>query len=90
MVKKLTLKDLEKTAQKRGGYCLAKEYKNSSVKIEWECSEGHIFEATIRDVRSGRWCPRCSQSFFLKKNSADFLLKQFSTQIFLNPVQTGY
>ena len=67
MTKKLTLKDLARTAEKRGGYCLATTYENSTIKVEWECSEGHMFLATTRDVRSGRWCPRCSQSFFFKE-----------------------
>lgn len=67
MTKKLTLEELELTAQRRGGHCLATKYKNSSSKVKWKCSEGHVFDATTRDVRSGRWCPRCSKSFFFKE-----------------------
>jgi predicted nucleic acid-binding Zn-ribbon protein len=67
MAQKLTLKDLALTAQKRGGYCLATHYKNSGSKVEWQCSEGHVFDASARQVRSGSWCPRCSQSFFFRE-----------------------
>jgi len=82
MTKKLTLKDLARTAEKRGGYCLATTYENSRIKVEWECSEGHVFLATTSDVRSGRWCPRCSQSFFFKEEICRLSFEAIFNQTF--------
>ena len=46
-----------------GGRCLAKSYKNSRMKLFWECQAGHIWNATANDVLNGKsWCPQCAAS----------------------------
>jgi hypothetical protein len=32
----------------------------SSLKVWWKCNNGHSWEATVRDRKSGRGCPYCS------------------------------
>ena len=77
MTKKLTIDQLQLTAQNREGECLVQNYVNSSQKIDWKCANGHIFSASTRDVRSGKWCPTCAKHFFSKKNYAEQHLNKF-------------
>ncbi len=58
----LTLEDLQKAAEFRGGKCLAeKAPENEYVKIKWQCSEGHIFESSVYTILgAGHWCPECT------------------------------
>lgn len=61
MPKRLTLEDVQKTAEERGGKCLSDEYKNAREKLLWECELGHTWWATTGNVRSrGSWCPECA------------------------------
>lgn len=64
--KKLTIEDMHLLASSRGGKCLSKKYVNSQNKLEWECSEGHRWEAVPAKVRCGQWCRKCSGN--AKKN----------------------
>lgn len=58
----LTLEELQKAAEFRGGKCLAEKVpENEYVKIKWQCSEGHIFESSIYTILGGgHWCPECT------------------------------
>lgn len=58
----LTLCDLQKAAEFRGGKCLADKIpENEYVKIKWQCSEGHIFESSVYTILgAGHWCPECT------------------------------
>jgi len=47
-------------AKSKLGKCLSKKYVDSSTKLEWECKEGHIWEAIPSNVKKGHWCPKCS------------------------------
>lgn len=54
----LTLKDAQAAASQRGGLCMASK---AGGLMQWQCSEGHTFEATAhRVVRRRQWCGRCS------------------------------
>jgi len=55
----LTIQDMQKTAQDRGGRCLSKRYFGSSKKLLWECLRGHRWKAQPEQVRHGSWCPAC-------------------------------
>lgn len=58
----LTLEELQKAAQFRGGKCLAdKAPENEYVKIKWQCQEGHVFESSVFTIlKGGHWCPECT------------------------------
>lgn len=63
----VTIKDIQETARSRGGKCLDKSYIKSTVKMRWECSEGHRWKSTAGTVRGGSWCPECA-----KKNAGSY------------------
>ena len=60
-----TLKDMLEHAESKGGKCLAKEYKNSTYRLLFECSCGHKWRATPLEImgkksQPGAWCPKCT------------------------------
>lgn len=56
----LTIDEMHETARQRNGLCLSEEYINSQTPLFWQCQQGHTWEATPSDVRSGTWCKICS------------------------------
>lgn len=61
-LEKLSIEEMQKRAQKKGGKCLSEKYVNSQTKLEWQCNKGHIWPAKPSDIRQGRWCPICWQN----------------------------
>lgn len=55
-----TLEEMQKTAMERGGECLSKKYINSQTYLQWECHEGHIWNAKPNTIKNGSWCKECS------------------------------
>ncbi len=62
----LTIENMKKVAEEKGGRCSSDTYVNARSKLRWECSEGHQWEATPDSIKRGSWCPTCS-----KKESGD-------------------
>lgn len=58
---KSTLKEIQELAIERGGKCLSDSYKNDATKMEWLCSENHIWIATPNNIKRGKWCPTCTK-----------------------------
>lgn len=54
-----TINDMKKIAKNKGGICLSDQYINSSTKLIWQCSEGHIWKTAPSNVVQGQWCPEC-------------------------------
>jgi len=59
--KKLSIQEMQNIAEKRGGKCLSEKYINSKTKLKWQCSKGHVWEATPGNIKAGDWCPVCSR-----------------------------
>lgn len=64
----LTVKEMQKIAEKERGKCLSKGYINHHTQIKWQCKEGHTWEAPYNYVKLGYWCPTCSESKPLRPN----------------------
>jgi hypothetical protein len=60
-VRRLTLEQMQRIAESRGGSCLSKSYRNSATKLEWRCSTGHEWAATPLQIKKGHWCPFCAR-----------------------------
>lgn len=58
-LQKGNIKEMNKIAERRGGKCLSTEYVNNKTKLKWQCSQGHVWEATPRVIKRGKWCPIC-------------------------------
>jgi len=59
-VKKLSILEMQKLANKKDGKCLSEEYKNIHTKLKWQCNEGHIWKALPSNIKRGHWCPSCA------------------------------
>ena len=57
---RLSIEEMHKMAEQRGGACLSTIYRNINTKLKWQCAEGHVWEATGASVRKGTWCGVCS------------------------------
>ena len=60
-LEKLTVSDLQKAAEFRGGKLLSTEYDGDPThKLAWQCHDGHTFEASPKLIlEGGHWCPEC-------------------------------
>lgn len=54
------LEEIRSLAARRGGQCLATEYKGSDTQLPFECADGHGWNARPQDVLRGTWCRRCA------------------------------
>ena len=63
----LMIEELQEIASQRGGKCLSSKYINARTKLEWECKEGHEWEATYHNIKKGHWCPKCAKEVGLKR-----------------------
>ncbi len=58
----LTIEEMNKLAEEKGGKCLSTIYINTRTKLKWQCKEGHIWEATPDNIKRGTWCPVCARN----------------------------
>lgn len=59
----LTIEEMRKIAESKGGRCLSNKYINANSKLLWECSEGHQWKAIPISIKRGTWCPKCADTF---------------------------
>jgi len=55
-----TLGSVQQAAMKHGGRCISTKYVNGRTKLEFECGQGHRWYARPDNIKSGKWCPKCS------------------------------
>lgn len=78
-----TINDLIKIAEKNGGKCLADDYLGEKIIVKWQCSNGHVFEKTPRDVlHSHLWCPYCKK--YTSEERCRFILEKCLQQKFVS------
>lgn len=59
--RRYSLDDAIAYAHSRGGECVSSEYFTAESKLEWKCSEGHIWSQSLGVIRrQNLWCPYCS------------------------------
>lgn len=57
----ITINEIQEIAIKQGGKCVSESFKGWKYKLVWECAEGHNWEATLSNVKYGKWCPTCGK-----------------------------
>jgi len=62
----LSIKEMKKIAEDRGGVCLSTQYTNSSTSLKWQCADGHEWNATPSSIKMGSWCPECGLTNILE------------------------
>ncbi|WP_345239571.1 hypothetical protein [Pontibacillus salipaludis] len=61
-MKKITIEEAIKEAEKRKGNCLSNEIINTTTPLKWRCNKGHTWESNLAKIKSGSWCPQCSRA----------------------------
>ena len=88
-VEDITLEDLKKAAEFRGGECLATEaeYVDFYTPIKWKCARGHEFMMSPNLVlKGGHWCPSevpsdCEGKKFLWDYDTEAQVNPFFAQV---------
>ena len=62
MCKRSDIIELQHHAISRDGILLSTKYINNNTKMEWQCSEGHVFSAKWSNIKNNGWCPQCSKN----------------------------
>ena len=57
---RLSIKDMNEIAKKKGGKCLSKYYKGMNKNLRWQCNKGHVWETTPSHIKRTSWCPNCA------------------------------
>ncbi len=57
----LTIQEMDRLAESRGGKCLSDIYVNAQTPLLWQCRAGHSWKAAPSSVKSGTWCPVCAR-----------------------------
>lgn len=86
---KPTLDTLQAFAKVKKGTLISSIYVNNREKLEWECSEGHIWKASWNSIQHmSSWCPTCAN---LAKPSIQSLLEyaQSNQGLLLSTVYTN-
>lgn len=56
-----TIQKMREIAAKNNGICLSLKYVGMFHKLQWKCSNDHIWEAKPLDILvKHKWCPQCS------------------------------
>lgn len=85
----LTLADMQKAAEFRGGKCLSETMEKGdwTGKLRFQCAFGHTFEASPRLVlEGGHWCPQCERESW--NYAARAKVDPFFAQVW-NPLHTA-
>lgn len=61
----LNLEQCRHVAESKGGKCLSDSYINVESIMTWQCDQGHIWNASMNNVKRSTWCPRCKPNFKL-------------------------
>ena len=57
---RLTIREMHRLAEARGGKCLSDSYVNNRTPLLWECKDGHRWQAGGGNIRAGKWCLICA------------------------------
>ncbi|CAG8807821.1 3923_t:CDS:1, partial [Gigaspora margarita] len=55
----ITLEIAKQIAYTRNGKCISEKYVNNQLPLLWCCKKGHLWKASLSNVKSGTWCPYC-------------------------------
>jgi len=56
--RRISMKKIQMIAKSRNGKCLSDSY-DPGKHLKWQCEFGHIWEASIYNIKPGSWCPIC-------------------------------
>jgi hypothetical protein len=73
---KLTIQEMRRLAESRGGKCLTEVYAGNKASLLWECREGHRWKANANHIKKGEWCPVCAGHSKPSMDEIQYLAKE--------------
>ncbi len=55
------LEAMQQKATIHGGKCLSNTYRHVQFPLQWQCRNGHTWNASAQSVKQGRWCKQCDK-----------------------------
>ncbi|MCK6593648.1 MAG: zinc-ribbon domain-containing protein [Bacteriovoracaceae bacterium] len=55
------IEELKKIAISKKGKLLSRQYLGSTIPLQWQCSERHIWKSPPSYIKNGNWCPVCAR-----------------------------
>lgn len=55
-----TIEHMQLLANKKNGECLSDTYLGHGSHLLWKCSCGYKWKCTPKNIKKGRWCPKCA------------------------------
>jgi len=55
-----TIEHMHKLACQKNGECLSVIYNGHGSHLLWKCTCGYQWKCTPKNIKKGRWCPKCS------------------------------
>jgi len=60
LLDELTIEDMKKAAEFRGGKCLSTKVTGVYDQLDWKCAFDHTFQGSpVLILKGGHWCPEC-------------------------------
>lgn len=75
---RLTIEEMQRIAQSRGGECLSPQYMGKRTHLIWRCHDRHTWRARPMSIRAGTWCPECCSHVAenLCRQAFEFLMQE--------------
>ncbi len=75
---KYHLEDIQRLATARSGKCLSTEYLGYGIDHEWQCADGHMWNAPPDRIIQGKWCPKCAKRKHFTEEKCRFIIEQMT------------
>ncbi|CAB4396882.1 unnamed protein product [Rhizophagus irregularis] len=50
-------------AHSKNGLCISTEYINVNTPMQWQCTKGHVWTATLHSIKNHKtWCLHCTNN----------------------------
>jgi len=66
-ITKKNLEEMNNIANSHNGKCISDIYINNRSGMMFECNNGHQWSASPSNIKSGKWCKKCSYKKYKKK-----------------------
>ena len=76
-----TIFEMSSSVKAKNGILISTKYEKAKTKYEWQCEQGHKFETNWNNVKSGKWCPHCTNHVSKEQKEVQNFLQEFFSDI---------
>ena len=90
MPKRLMFEEIKKYIEKEKYILLSTEYSGAHIKIQIQCSIGHIYNVSWANFQKGRRCPKCSKKTDKQIKDIKEYIESFGYKLLLDRYKNAY